>query len=509
MEKSEFLKALKTDEQYQAAVLRVDDALKVVYITLAGHAAIIPFEYFKWAHKRSVNENTSNYSEVSKPSTILKVGDLIYVQLIKGPTAISSSLSKDGLAQLAKYKNATLIKNQKYLICQLDQAPEVQGSLFSIDARTGEIISYIGGNDFNTNKFNRVIQAKRQPGSSFKPILYAAALENGYNPTTIIMDTPEAMPGFDAASSWKPRNYENDYKGPITMRVALEESRNIPTIKIADKVGVSNILKFAKRIGFNAKMDPNLSIALGTFGVSMHDLVSTYALFPNGGKKITTKAILSVIDRDGKKYSVKEDDKDDGKEDKEDGDKNNSVVQSESANPFLRGLNETQVYDPRLAYVMTGIMKGVVTSGTAASARDLSPNIAGKTGTTSDYVDAWFVGFTSNVVTAVWAGFDDNKTLGHAESGARAVLPVWKEYMRANIKKFGDQAFEVPAGVTTQWVDKETGRKASPGAIGAILENFAEPLSTEVSNQNTQTPGSNTAPVKTKRTSDDEYYENQ
>ncbi len=495
---------LETNTQYEAVVTRVDDSLHLIYISLAGSPGVIPFDYFKWAHKRSINENTSYYQEVKNPSTILKAGDLIYVQLIKKSSSLASYLGKDGTVNLNKTKSAGAIKNQKYIICQLDQVPEVQGALLSIDARTGDIISYIGGNDYKLSKFNRVIQAKRQPGSSFKPILYAAALEHGYNPTTIIMDTPEAMPGFDSASSWKPKNYEGDYKGPVTMRTALEESRNIPTIKMADKVGVGTVLKFVDRIGFNAKLENNLSIALGTFGVSPRDMVSTYAIFPNGGKFVTPRAIVSVVDRDGKKYNVNEvtaDMKIPGEaKDKE----KEASPAPETNNPYQKTLGDKQVYDPRLAYVMTSLMKGVVTSGTAASARDLSPNIAGKTGTTNDYVDAWFVGFTSNVVTGVWTGFDDNKTLGHGETGGRSALPIWKEYMRWNIKKFGDQPFEIPPGVTSAWVNKETGRKVAPNSPGAIVEYFAE--AGDVAGAESTTPGT---PAPKARTSDDEYYENQ
>ena len=298
--------ALETNTQYEAVVTKIDDGMRIIYISLAGSPGIIPFDNFKWAHKRSISENTAYYQEVTKPSTILRVGDLIHVQVVKKSAPLTSHLGKDGVSALNKYRFANVLRNQKYIIALLDQVPEVQGALFSMDVRTGEIISYVGGSDFKSSKFNRVIQAKRQPGSSFKPILYSAALEHGYNPTTIIMDTPEAMPGFDSASSWKPKNYEGDYKGPVTMRTSLEESRNIPTIKMADKIGVGTILKFVDRIGFNAKLENNLSFALGTFGVSPRDLVTTFAIYPNGGKFVTPKAILSVVDRDGKKYIINE-----------------------------------------------------------------------------------------------------------------------------------------------------------------------------------------------------------
>ncbi len=380
---------------------------------------------------------------------------------------------------------------------------EVQGAIFSIDAKTGDILSYVGGSNYSVSKFNRVIQAKRQPGSSFKPILFAAALEHGYNPATIIMDTPEAMPGFDSASSWKPQNYDRDYKGPVTMRVSLEESRNIPTIKIADKVGVGNILKFVDRIGFNAKLENNLSIALGTFGVSPRDMVLTYAVLANGGRYVTPRGIVSVVDRDGKKYNINEIDKDmkvpasvsSGAEKTED------IGVAQTNSPFTRNLSGRQVYDQRLSYVMTSLMRGVIANGTGGAARSLGPNVSGKTGTTNDFIDAWFVGFTPNVVTAVWAGFDDNKSLGYGETGGRSPVSVWTEYMRATIKKFGDDPFEIPAGITQTWVDKKTGKKVAPNTAGSILESFAERPDTEAQEGE--------QPRAARPVGDDEYFENQ
>ncbi len=496
---------LKDNTQYEAVVTRVDDAMKLVYVSLAGSPGIIPFDYFKWAHKRSISENTAYYQEVNKPSTILRVGDLIHVQMVKKSVQIAPYLNKDATALLTKSKNASLYRAQKYILCMLDQVAEVQGAIFSMDAKTGEIISYVGGSNYNLSKFNRVVQAKRQPGSAFKPILFAAALEHGYNPSTIIMDTPEAMPGFDSASSWKPKNYDGGYAGPVTMRVSLEQSRNIPTIKIADKVGVGNILKFVDRIGFNAKLENNLSIALGTFGVSPRDMVTTFAVFANGGRFVTPKAIVSVVDRDGKKYNINEVEKDmkipkgAGATVEEEKVVDETVVPT--GNAFVRNLSGKQVYDARLAYVMTSMLRGVVSSGTGGAARELGPNVAGKTGTTNDYIDAWFVGYTPNVVTAVWTGFDDNKTLGYGETGGRSPISVWKEYMRATIRKFGDDTFDIPAGITQEWVDKKTGRKVAPNSAGSILESFAEMPETPTEEGGTV--------QKTRPLGDDEYFENQ
>lgn len=486
---------LEFNRSYEAVVLKVDDIAKVVYVSVGGTTGIIPKENFKWAHKRSINENTAYYKEIDKPSEILRIGDLIHVELVKKNVGLVPYLSKEGVSFLNKSKSAALVKAQQYLLLNLDQVPEVQGALYSVDSKTGEVISYVGGTDYQRSKFNRVIQAKRQPGSSFKPILFAAALEKGYSANSIIMDTPEAMPGFDSASSWKPKNYDGEFLGPVTFRVSLEQSRNIPTIKIADRVGVSNILNFSDRIGFNAKLENNLSIALGTFGVSLRDLTTTFAIFPNGGRYIIPKAIVSVTDRDGKKYAINEFDSDMRRP---------KYDENSPKTGFLANLNETQVYDPRLAYVMTHVMRGVVTSGTAGSAADLSPYIAGKTGTTNDYVDAWFIGFNAKVVTSVWAGFDDNKTLGYGETGGRSVLPVWKEYMRGVINKYGDNPYSVPAGVSFQWVDKKTGRKTSANAPGAINEAFVDGV--EAGNLAAPSAEGGQKPTIS---GDEEYYENQ
>jgi len=284
------------------------------------------------------------------------------------------------------------------------------------------------------------------------------------------------------------------------MRVSLEQSRNIPTIKIADKVGVGRILRFAERIGFNARLESNLSIALGTFGVTPRDMATTFAIFANGGQFITPHAITSVVDRDGKKYQINELDRDIKIPASVEGEGETLV---ETTNPFLNTLSGKQVYDPRLAYVMTSMLKGAIASGTGGGARELGPNIAGKTGTTNDYVDAWFVGYSPNVVTSVWAGFDDNRTLGYGETGGKTPISIWREYMRATMKKFGDDPFPIPAGITQAWIDKQTGKKTTPNAPGGILESYAEAA------ESTTDDASGLPQLKSRPLGDDEYFENQ
>lgn len=506
-EKDPIIDTLKEGQEAQAIVLKIDNKTRIIYVSIAGAIGIIPLENYKWAYKRSISENPTYKPTITLPREVAKVGDVLLVTIDKKSVNLLPYVHKDSRDGVTKDKKFDLVKNDKYILCELDQAPEVQGAIFSMNSQTGEIISYVGGSDYAHSKFNRVIQAKRQPGSAFKPLIYASALEHGYEPTTIIMDTPEALPGFDSASSWKPKNYNGKYKGPMTMRDALEQSQNIPTIKIADRVGVNNIIKFTNRLGFNAKLDNNLGIALGTFVISPRDLVMSFAVLANGGKYILPKGILQVTDRDGKIVEVSEG-QSDFKIPQQMMEKEESAVQIaegqevEEPNPFLRNLAGNQVYDPRLAYVINSMLRGVIQSGTGGAAREISRNIAGKTGTTNDYIDAWFVGYSPKIVTAVWNGFDDNKTLGFGETGGKAPVIAWREFMRSALAKYGDVEFPIPAGITQEWVNKETGKKATPYSAGAILESFADvPRSF---NEESVDTGVMTTPL-----GDDEYFENQ
>ncbi len=538
-----FEDVIKPITSYEAIVKKVDDYSKLIWVSLGGTVGVITHEHFKWAHKRSINENTAYFKEIEKPSEIVKVGDVIHVELVKKSVNLLPLLTKESLAAISKLKTFSLFKNQKYTLYKLDQIPEVQGALYSVDSKTGHVISYVGGSDYQKSKFNRVIQAKRQPGSAFKPLLFAAALEKGYAPNSIIMDTPGAMPGFDAASSWKPKNYDGEFLGPVTFRISLEQSRNIPTIKIADRVGVSNVIHFLNRIGFNANLENNLSIALGSFGVSLKDITATYGVFSNGGLYVYPKAIVSVTDRDGKKISINED---------EIGSKFPTPLNMNTDAPNMQtgkfkreDFHGKRVYDAALSYQLNHILKGVITSGTGTGAREISNTIAGKTGTTSDYVDAWFIGYNAQIVTGVWTGFDDNRTMGYGETGGKASLAIWKEFMRNAFLKYGDQDFAIPSGIKFQWIEKKTGKNAIPNGPGAIYESLldesyqiltdeemnkatidglSEDTSTgdgvgtsgsnvNGSTSNGQSEGTNSQPGKNTKskiinTGDDEYYDN-
>lgn len=522
-----FLGQIKEDDNYKAVVLKVLDPERIVIVSIGGVTALLGYEQFNWAHERLIKEERHFYPYVTRPSTILKRGDVVLVKVLKKKVSFQDTMTKASFnKRLQKHKDYKLIRKENYLLCLLDQEPDAEAALVSITPSNGEIVSFVGGYNFKKSQFNRAIQSQRQPGSSFKPLLFAAGLENGYSSATIIIDSPEALGGYDASLNWKPRNYDGKFKGPITFRNSLEQSRNIPTIKIAEKLGVSKVVDFVDRIGFKATLDKDLSLALGSFGVTLMDMVTTYGIFPNGGRLIKARSILSVTDRYGEAFLFEQDEV--VPEEIEETKtveatptpevvpvkiENTEVVEGESeevkidVNQFLEGLGPIQVYDKRLAYIMTNLLKGVVLNGTGRGAKSVSHYLGGKTGTTNSYVDAWFMGFSSNVVTGVWTGFDDNKTLGWGETGAKSALPIWKNYMAAALRKFGEHDFKPPLGIVNVLIDKETGRISKSANNRSFMEAFVEgtepgsddgkKIEKEGKNQNTQFY------------EEDDYYNNQ
>lgn len=472
---------LNQEIMYEAVVIDVDDSSKLVFVSLGGLVGVIPHEYFRWAHERIIEEQRTYTRSISRPSQILKEGDVIHVSLLNKDTSLEKVIDKDFRKTRRWESLRKKLSRESYLLLELDQEPEAQGALVSMDPFSGEIKSLVGGWSFSESQFNRALQSLRQPGSSFKPILFAAGLENGYNPASIIIDSPEALGGADESLNWKPSNYDGKFKGPITYRNSLEQSRNVPTIKIAEDIGVDTIIEFCKRIGFNAELDKDLSLALGSFGINLLDLVRTYAIFPNGGRKIEPKSILGVYDRHGLEINFKENEVDtlelvedeeisDSREPKED--KKEEDVPSLS---FTENLDGDRVYDRRLAYIMTNLLNGVVLHGTGRRALKVSSNLGGKTGTTNNYVDAWFIGFSPKIVTGVWTGFDENETLGWGETGSKSALPIWSAFMEKAISKFGDIEFTPPPGILHTKIDKETGKLDSSSNFTEAFVEGTEP----------------------------------
>lgn len=508
MNKDPFLEFLQIGKTYPAVVLNVDDSKRTVLVSVGGTRAIIPESGFDWAHERKFGENPVYYNPLKTPSKILKRGDNILVQIEEKSIASDQLISGDFFKKYKDGSLRSLLKKQMFFKVKLDQDPEVEGALIAMNANNGEIITLVGGVDFQKSQFNRAIQSSRQPGSSFKPFIYAAALESGYKPNTILMDTPQALGGVDNSLNWKPRNYDGEFQGPMTFRHALEVSRNIPTVRLVQDLGVNKISNFVERFHISTDLPRDMSLALGSFGISLAELTKGYAVFPNGGRAIRLTHITSIKDRTGKTYTPPPADLPwKAETPKAEVVEGTTDVPPVPGNPFMVNLDQNNVYDPRLAYIMTNLLRGVTIYGTAGSAAArLGVNIGGKTGTTNNYVDALFVGFTSNIVAGAWAGFDDNRPMGYGETGTRAALPMWIDYMEQAIPKYGSGEFRVPEGITQVMVNKETGKVLPPGSAGGFMESFVEgsdPASGADSFD--QTPGS----TETQATDDDDYFKNQ
>ena len=324
------------------------------------------------------------------------------------------------------------------------QTEYLQGAEVSLDPATGQILALVGGRDFNDSNFNRAVQAARQPGSAFKPFIYAAAMDNGYAPTDIILDTPVSFRAGNG-KEWAPRNYDKKFRGPITLRTALANSVNVPAAKLLQKLGTTLVSSYAKRMGIRSRLVPDLSLALGTSEVNLLELTSAYGVFANQGVRVSPVFVLRVEDKNGKVLEK------------------SRVVAEE-------------VLSPETSLTMTSMLASVVDNGTAASARALGFTLpaAGKTGTTDDYSDAWFVGYIPNLVTGVWVGFDWKKPIGPGMTGAAAALPVWVDVMTAATAGHTPQEFPVPMGVVSRRVCTETGLLANPACPNTEVELFRE-----------------------------------
>lgn len=322
----------------------------------------------------------------------------------------------------------------------LTQTPEVEAALVAVDIDSGGIAAIVGGYDFLASQFNRALQARRQPGSAFKPFVYAAALDNGFTPASILMDTPVEYMDHDKV--WQPRNYTRDFKGPIRLRTALEQSRNVVSVKIVDKVGVKTVVDYLARFHLNAKFGPNLSLGLGTTELTLKDITEAYTAFANGGVKVEPVMIRSIEDKDGNSFFTDE--------------------------PRRR-----EALSPATAALMTYILEGVVERGTATSVKVIDRPVAGKTGTTNDARDAWFIGYTPNLAVGVWIGFDDqNKTMGKMGTGGRVAAPIWLDFMKPALAGTPVRDFEIPDDISCVNIDPWSGKRAGEWTSKPFLECF-------------------------------------
>ena len=359
-----------------------------------------------------------------------KIGDLIYIEQI----------------------------NNKYII---NQEPKVNGAIIVLDPYTGDILALSGGYSFKKSEFNRATQAKRQPGSAFKPIVYLAALNEGYSPATLILDAPYVVDQGPGLPKWKPSNYTEEFYGLTTMRTGIEKSRNLMTVRLANRIGMNKILSMANNFDINEGLDSNLSMSLGSGVVSLKDLTNAYAMIANGGKKIEPKLITSIYSKEGKKIY-------DTRLKKCLECRIDSILLNNEIPKFFE--NKKTIIDPRLAYQITSMMEGVIIRGTAKKLKDLDIPIAGKTGTTNQNKDAWFIGYTPDLVIGVYVGYDKPRSLGYKQTGSSVAVPIFKDFAkRIKINK-NKKPFRIPDGISFVRIDPKS------GMISNQQESIVEPF---------------------------------
>ena len=415
------VKKFTIDKSLQWKLAKVIEVskLSIKIETEDAELGFINFKNVSWTRKKSFDD-------------ILKLNDIIYVKKIK--------------------KNKWSLK----------QLPKINGAIVVMDPYTGRVLAMSGGFSYNLSEFNRATQAKRQPGSAFKPFVYAAALENGFTPSTLVLDAPFVIDQGVGLKTWKPENYGKKFYGPSTLRTGIEKSRNLMTVRVAQKVGFEQISKIANSFGIYNDVPELLSVSLGSAETTLVRLTNAYCTFVNGGKKVNPIFIDRVQDRRGKTIFNSDKRKCVGCKD---------ISYLEEEVPFIKD-NKIQIISTETAYQMTSLMEGVVKRGTGRKLRNLNIPLAGKTGTTNKNMDAWFLGFTSKLVIGVYVGFDVPKSLGKYETGAKAALPIFKTFVEKVVKKKDARPFKIPKNINLVLVDAETGMKADINTKKVIYESF-------------------------------------
>ena len=409
---------LAPDMTEQAVVMVVDDIADTVSVRMGKAMGSLALTEMRWARKP--NPDTAYYAaRVRHPGQVLKSGDVIWVRTL-------AMDENTGVWKLA-----------------LEQTPKAQSALLCIEAETGQVKVMIGGRDFTESQFNRAIQSRRQPGSAFKPIIFAAALDKGYTPATVIIDSPIVFHDQVEDMIWKPKNYGEKFYGPTLFRTALAKSRNVVTIKILRDLGIDYVIDYARKLGITSELSRDLSIALGSSGISLLEIVKAYSVFDNLGYLIEPVFVTKILDRDGK------------------------LLEEAS-------LQRQKVIDKETAYIMTSLLEGVVKHGTGRRILALKRPAAGKTGTTNNLFDAWFVGYTPRYITGTWVGFDEEAPLGKGETGSRAASPIWLGFMKRILADKPVRAFQVPEGVVFSKIDAETGLLPIAQSKKTIFECFKE-----------------------------------
>jgi penicillin-binding protein 1A len=435
-------KPLTVGETYLGVVTGFSKDNKQVFVRIGDKKGYIPFETMRWARRLNTEVDYTT-AQLKDPSQALRVGYVIQ--------ATVQEIPPKGLLKL-----------------ELEQEPGTQGALISMEIPTGYIRAMVGGRDFLESQFNRALQARRQPGSAFKPIIYAAALDRGFTPSSIILDSPVIYYGALEDGDWKPKNFEEEFHGPTTLRTGLIKSRNVVTIKVMRDIGIPYAIKYAQRLGIESPLTPNLSLSLGSSEVTPLELLRAYAVFAARGHLLTPLFIKQVADRDGEILEEHQPlplEADLGISE--------GTIIEEDLKSGKMGMSP-QVISEQTAYIMTSLLEGVVQHGTGWRAKALGRPCAGKTGTTNEYSDAWFVGYTPDLITGVWVGFDEKKPLGRFETGSRAASPIWLSFMQQALAGRSVKNFSIPEGIVFAKIDPQTGLLASPGAKEAVFECFKE-----------------------------------
>ena len=403
---------------WNLAIIKKVDKFAVEIETINKLNGLIKYENISWI-KKEFNE-------------ILKIGDVVYVENISNN------------------------------VFALRQLPLANGGIVVMDPYTGRVLALSGGFSFRKSEFNRATQALRQPGSAFKPFIYALALENGYTPSTLVLDAPLVLEqGYDL-KMWKPENYGKKFYGPSTLRMGLEKSRNLMTVRIAQDLGLKKIVNFSKQLGIYDDPSELLSISLGSAETTLLKLTSAYSSFVNGGKLVKPIMIDRIQDSEGNTIFNNEKRKCVNCDQISSLSENYPVIEDE----FL------QIFSPQTAYQMTSILEGTVQNGTGRNLKDLNLDLAGKTGTTNGNTDTWFLGFTSKLAIGVYVGSDNPKSLGKYETGAKTALPIFKSFVKDAIKKKDARPFKVPDGILMRVIDPLTGEKALTESKSTIIEAY-------------------------------------
>ena len=507
---------LPFEKPIEGVVLSVDSEAQIARVGFAPHLfAEIPLEAVEWARKADVDSRPRPVRDIT---AVFRVGDVARFMRLGDPDSepppestlepeleqelqqLVSTLggdldgdlegshdgaldgaadgSRDGTLDGARGDTTDGTTDEtppakrapRLIRVELWQEPLAEGALLSIDNASGDVLALIGGYDFSRSEFDRAIQAMRQPGSAFKPFIYGAALTRGFTPVSIVVDRPVVYTDPVSGFVWAPRNYGRRFYGPMTMRDALKKSINNATVHLFRDLGVRYVIDYARRLGIQSPLSSDLSLALGSSSVTLLELTRAYAVYPRGGTRVVPRFIERVLDRDGQELLT----------DAPLGPVPPPVLKpllaegeiGEESYPDSEILPTQQLISPANAYLMSDLLRSVVTEGTGRRLRRLGRTLAGKTGTTDNYSDAWFMGFSPELTTGVWVGHDDNQRLGWGETGARTALPIWGDFMKVALAPYPQRDFEVPENIEFQRIDRSSGLIADASTQDAYFQPF-------------------------------------